>query len=235
MARGRNNQSFTAEDAFRRRVEELGGVVLEEGWKGVRHPHRVRCSEGHETSPRPQSLSAGNGLCNKCSQANKIVFVNRMQKSLDAESDFRARLVELGATLLEESWKGNQKPHRVLCSKGHECSPAPNNLKSGQGLCLKCTWSSQDILYLVRDSSRGWLKFGITSTDPRPRLGAHATEGFTEVLLLRKRLPAGVAHSVEQALIRALKDQGAKPVRGREYFGQECEAFIRLFLFENLK
>lgn len=235
MARARSAQSFAAEEAFRRRVEELGGVVLEETWKGVKQPHRVRCSQGHETSPRPQSVNIGNGLCEPCGQATKVVFVERPQISRDAEKAFRARLAELGATLLENDWKGRHKPHRILCANGHECSPTPGNVSSGQGICLKCTWSSQDIVYLVRNPGTRWVKFGITSLDPRPRLGAHATDGFTEVLILRERLPQGKAHSVEQALIKALKEQGAKPVRGKEYFGDEYEAFIRLFLSENLR
>lgn len=217
MARVRSAQSIAAEKAFRERVEELGGVVLEETWKGVKQPHRVRCPEGHETSPRPQSINIGNGLCERCGQSSKV-WTKRFQKSIDAEMEFKRRLEKLGATLLEDSWKGSWQPHRIRCSAGHECAPRPNNIHSGQGLCLTCTWENQDILYLVRDIKRNRVKFGITSGDPRPRLRAHAKDGLTDVLRLYQNLSDGVAYATEQGLIRSLRSRGISPIQGKEYF-----------------
>ncbi|MFE9855542.1 hypothetical protein [Streptomyces sp. NPDC005780] len=52
--------------AFRARVKELGGEVLEPAWLGNVTPHRVRCSKGHETTPAPSSVQQGNGICRKC-------------------------------------------------------------------------------------------------------------------------------------------------------------------------
>lgn len=213
----RDSASFAAEKAFRDRVEELGGVVLEETWKGVKQPHRVRCPGGHETSPRPQSVNIGNGICERCGQSSKV-WTKRFQKSIDAEAAFKRRLKEFGATPLEDSWKGSTKPHRVRCCVGHDCTPIPRNIASGQGLCLTCTWSSQDVLYLVHDRQRDWVKFGITSGNPRPRLWSHAKDGFRVVVALHQGLPEGVAHAVEQGLIRKLRARGISSTQGREYF-----------------
>jgi hypothetical protein len=47
----------------------------------------------------------------------------RRPDSIKAEATFRARLAELGATLLEPIWRGNGTPHRVRCSAGHDCTP----------------------------------------------------------------------------------------------------------------
>lgn len=58
--------------------------------------------------------------------------------SYAAEAEFRARLTELGATLLEPGWLGARTPHRMLCAAGHECKPRPSGLKHGQGICLTC-------------------------------------------------------------------------------------------------
>jgi len=51
---------------FRTRVAELGGIVLEPAWLGSRVGHRVRCPAGHETTPRPNHLKSGSGLCRIC-------------------------------------------------------------------------------------------------------------------------------------------------------------------------
>ncbi|MGJ3558898.1 hypothetical protein ACR6C2_07930 [Streptomyces sp. INA 01156] len=57
----------------------------------------------------------GHGVCRACVGVDPVA----------AEAAFRARLAELDATLLEERWLGNQTPHRVLCVKGHPCTPRP--------------------------------------------------------------------------------------------------------------
>lgn len=225
----RDAASFAAEASFRRRVSELGGIVLEETWKGSKQSHRVLCPEGHETHPRPQSINIGNGLCEQCGQANKV-WTKRFQKSIDAEVAFKGHLEAIGATLLEGTWLGSQTPHRVLCPKGHACSPMPANLRSGQGICLKCTWLNQDIFYLVCNPERNLVKFGITSLDPRPRLGVHATAGFKEVLILRQGLPSGFAYATEQALIKALRSKGIDPIQGKEYFAGTHREFIHTFI-----
>lgn len=55
-----------------------------------------------------------------------------------SEKAFRARLSDLGATLLEEEWLGYRAPHRAICRAGHECSPRPSGLQRGEGACLTC-------------------------------------------------------------------------------------------------
>lgn len=55
-----------ASTAFREAVERLGGVVLEPQWLGNSKPHRVRCAEGHECSPRPSCVQQGQGICARC-------------------------------------------------------------------------------------------------------------------------------------------------------------------------
>ena len=62
----------------------------------------------------------------------------RRPDSLAAEAAFRARLAELGATLLEPEWLGAQSGHRVTCSAGHACRPRPASVQQGQGICRTC-------------------------------------------------------------------------------------------------
>jgi hypothetical protein len=62
-----------AEAEFHARVQALGGVVLELIWKGVGAPHLVRCSEGHESTPRPSDVKAGGGICRTCARVEPLV------------------------------------------------------------------------------------------------------------------------------------------------------------------
>jgi len=125
----RSGRSIEAARAFCARVVELGGVVVEPLWLGVNRPHRVRCVAGHECSPRPGNVRSGQGICRICAG----------QDSAGAEARFRARVVELGGVVVEPSWLGNHRPHRVRCAAGHECSPRPTHLaQRNGGLCQLC-------------------------------------------------------------------------------------------------
>lgn len=118
----------SAEAAFRARVEELGGTLLEPKWLGRHRPHRIRCASGHEGAPRPGDVRQGDGICRICAQRDPQV----------AEAAFRARLAELGATLLESSYLGANAAHRVRCVAGHECGPTPATVRKGIGICRTC-------------------------------------------------------------------------------------------------
>lgn len=55
-----------------------------------------------------------------------------------AWQDFQDRVTEQGGTVLEPMWLGAKKPHRVRCSAGHECTPQPQHVKGGSGICRTC-------------------------------------------------------------------------------------------------
>lgn len=113
---------------FQARLDELGATLLEDRWLGRDTPHRVRCAAGHECSPRPGGVIGGRGVCLTCGGKDPR----------QSEAAFRARLTELGATLVESTWLGVERPHRVLCANGHECSPRPHSVQGGQGICRSC-------------------------------------------------------------------------------------------------
>ena len=125
--------SASVEAAFRGRLAELGATLLEPEWLGTSSPHRVRCAAGHECRPSPSNVHQGHGICRKC--ANEV---RGQKQSLVAWDAFRARLVELGATLLEPEWLGSAAPHRALCAAGHECTPSPSKVQQGRGICRTC-------------------------------------------------------------------------------------------------
>lgn len=126
--RRRRVDSIAAESAFRQRIGALGGTVLEPEWLGAQKPHRVRCAAGHECLPRPANIHSGWGFCKICAG----------QDPATTEKAFRARLAELGATLLEP-YRNSKTPIRARCAAGHDCSPMPNSVQQGQGICPACT------------------------------------------------------------------------------------------------
>jgi hypothetical protein len=89
-------------------------------------------------------------------------------------------------------------------------------VRKGSGLCRYCAGSEWDVFYVVLNDLEDSLKFGITSGDPRPRLGVHARYGFTQVARLRSGLPD--AYELEHDVKATLRLAGERPIRGREYF-----------------
>jgi hypothetical protein len=136
---------------------------------------------------------------------------------LASEARFRARLAELGATLLEPQWLGSDKAHRVRCAEGHLVTPQPKSELRGSGICRICS-SKATVLYVVVDDSAEVLKFGITSGDARVRLRRHRRDGFNRVVRLLSGLPAGTALELERAALHGLRAADVTSVRGREYF-----------------
>lgn len=199
----------SAEAAFRARVADLGGLVLESRWLGADIPHRVQCPAGHVAKPRPSDIRQGQGLCLTCVYG---------EWSIRAELAFRARVAELGGSVLEPEWLGNHVPHRVRCAAGHFTKTRPSQVQQGCGLCRHCRGMVWDAFYVVADDEEQSIKFGITSGDPRPRLKKHARDGFDRVIRLSEGLPGDLAPRLERAVLAALRDVRETPVRGREYF-----------------
>lgn len=206
----------TAERAFRARVAELGGTVLEPIWLGVSARHRVRCAAGHEGKPKPNDVQQGRGICRACAGKDPVA----------AEEAFRARVVELGGVVLESTWLGKDVPHRVRCAAGHEGGARPGNVRQGEGICRTCSGKVWNAFYVVADDINDHLKFGITSGDPRPRLQDHERDGFDRVVRLLTDLPEGVAHALERSVLATLRLAGEQPVRGREYFDMRAMATV---------
>jgi hypothetical protein len=209
------NDPAAAEAAFLARLAALGAVPLYQAWQGTGRAHRVRCPAGHKCWPRPNDVQQGDGICRTCSGYDTAT----------AEAAFRARLAKLGATPLYDCWRGTKTPHHVLCAAGHHAYPAPGDIRDGQGACATCAHDGEyDVFYVV--TSRTAVKFGITSGDPRDRLGDHTRQGFTQITRLAAGLPGTVALDAERAVKQALALAGEKPLRGREYFDITCLALV---------
>lgn len=201
--------------AFRAGVAALGGTLLDQVWKGNKHSYAARCARGHDCQASPGNVRKGGGICSICSGVDKAT----------AAAAFRASLDAVGAVMLEP-YRGAHTPVRVLCARGHHCRPRPANVRIGHSVCGECAIREADALYVVRDEENDVVKIGITSGDPRPRLGVHARDGLDEVLRLHVGLPRGVAVELERTILAALRDAREEPVRGREYFHSRALALV---------
>ncbi|MFC8463390.1 hypothetical protein [Streptomyces sp. NPDC057250] len=200
---------------FRARLTEMGAVLLEPGYRGSTADHLVRCARGHETLRRPVETVRTGNVCNICTGRN----------SEAAEQAFRQRLAELGATLVEPRWLGTSRPHRVICTEGHECRPTPNNA-SKYGICLRCRGWDSNAFYVLTNEHAGTLKLGITTGAGRQRMNRHAADGFTTLHRFLAALPGGVAPVLERHVLATLRLAGERPVQGREYFPSSVLATV---------
>lgn len=208
-----NPRSAAAWTRFQAAVSALGGTVLEGAWKGNTQPHEVRCANGHVSRVRPGNVQQGRGICDACGHV-----AARDEASAAAQSRFKTAVESVGGRLLEGAWSGVDAPFPVVCAAGHETSVMPSNVLRGQGLCRLCRGKVWDAFYVVQNLATATVKFGITSGDPRDRLGDHAREGFTEVVRLRTGLPGTLAPDLERELKLLLRCADVQPAYGHEYF-----------------
>lgn len=117
--------------AFRQLVTDDGGVVLEERWLGAVVPHRVRCSAGHVTTPRPHDAKATGSFCSVCAGRNREA----------AWESFRELVTESGGIVVEAEWLGNHTLHRVVCRGGHAIGVRPSKVTSRKRIpCQECQY-----------------------------------------------------------------------------------------------
>ena len=62
-------------------------------------------------------------------------MVGRSERSWHA---FCARVEALGGVVQETAWLGCAKPHRIVCSAGHNTTARPTNVQQGSGICRIC-------------------------------------------------------------------------------------------------
>jgi hypothetical protein len=208
-------RSKQAEQEFRSTLEAMDAELQSE-WLGSRQRHRVICSAGHECNPRPYRVQQGGGICRRCSSWGDPD---------STQQEFQRRVELFGAEILDTDWLGVQKPYKVRCREGHICYPYPASIQQGRGICGKCAGRTWDVLYLVTDAD-GYLKLGITSGNPKPRLKDHSNQGFCTTVKLYTNLPDGVARKTEKQMLENLKQAGVEPISGREYFPPEALTMI---------
>ncbi|MFF4146893.1 hypothetical protein ACFY0A_37460 [Streptomyces sp. NPDC001698] len=123
--------SRAAWDAFQGLVKEKGGTVLENQWLGAIVPHRVKCIEGHVTTPRPHDAKTTGSFCSVC--------VGRNGEA--AWQAFCSVVLEHGGTVMEEEWLGGHTLHRIVCPGGHEITVRPSKVTSRKRIpCRRCSF-----------------------------------------------------------------------------------------------
>lgn len=192
-------------------VAQQGGTVLGD-YVGAGVPVHVRCAAGHNNYPRPGDINHGTGICFTCGHKRGRGIIAE-QKAVT----FRALLAAQhpGARIVG-AYVNSGKPLHIVCSADHDCYPRPDDIVQGQGLCRVCAGSAWDVFYVVNNLTAARVKFGVTSGSPKARLRTHRRQGYVEVVRLRERLAS--AATLEQHVIRSMREAGIKPAHGREYY-----------------
>ena len=166
MTSANEQRRLNAEAGFWVRVAELGATPTAVAvYVGNKTPVRLICCAGHACSPTPNNVQKGQGICLTCSNRDPV----------SAESAFLASVAELGATLAPgASYRGAVTPVALICKDGHACSPRPNDVREGHGICQQCV-VTYDRTYLLQHVL-GAIKIGVASGDARVR--RHLQSGY---------------------------------------------------------
>ena len=124
------NSSEIAEQNFRDNIEKLGGTVIGE-YKGSRIQVKCKCKNDHICNPAPNYIKRGYNMCNKGICKN-------------TEKNFRDNIKKLGGTVIGKYIKSGIGVE-CICSKGHSCSPRPDSINQGQGMCGECAGNDSKI------------------------------------------------------------------------------------------
>lgn len=208
--------SASAWDRFREVVAEHSGEVLEPEWLGTHTKHRVRCAGGHVVTVAPSKVVPKNRIpCRQCTRDR-------------CAAEYLEILTGYGCTDIEP-WRDSTSKHQWTCSEGHPCSSTPAHVRAGVGPCRACAGKVWDVFYVVRDAKTTVVKLGISSGNPRPRLGDHARNGLDTVERLHIGLPGSTAPELEHRILVALREAGERPVKGVEYFpGRALPLILRM-------
>ena len=123
----------TAKQNFYDGIKELKGEVLGK-YIDAHNPVKCRCSEGHDCDPRPKYIGQGGGMCKTCSGKDSII----------PEMNFRAKIKELGGEVIGK-YIGSGDHIECRCPRGHICSPSPDYIKQGGGMCSSCGLKSEPL------------------------------------------------------------------------------------------
>ena len=115
-----------AKERFEQQIKDMGGQIIGD-YKNADTGIDCICKNGHYCCPRPSDIKQGQGMCKACVG----------QCPIEGERTFLERLEELGATIVGQ-YVNTHTPVDVICKNGHSCIARPSNIKSGEGICLKC-------------------------------------------------------------------------------------------------
>ena len=188
---------------FHRAVVEQGAEMLGKS-VGAHTRVLVRCSAGHYCHPIPNQVRQRGGLCPTCTGRDPAMAEARLYRAVaDANAEILGEYVTARVPVL------------LRCGAGHLTSPTPDAIQQGQGVCKQC-WYDWSTFYVLINRTLGRVKFGVTSSDPRPRIKAHRGRGYRETVRVLRDFPD--AFRLEQHVIATLRDAGIPPVHGREYY-----------------
>ena len=126
-----------------------------------------------------------------------------------AEAKFRARLTELGATLLEPDWLTRGVVlHHCRCAAYHDCYPLPANVNRGAAICRVCVVGSDPAAAEAARAKIAELWRRSRWRAPRPRLRSSASATQQATTPIRRPTRSGIAASPPDLLWAARRRDG---------------------------
>ncbi len=176
------------------KVDNRGFNVLEDyinSYTKIKHV----CLEGHVWSAAPRNIRSGHG-CPHCSG--------------HIPQDYRQYLEEDGrGFIVLEQYIHNKIKIKHRCSKGHEWSVKPNDIKNGSG-CPVCSYhgfnpNQPAVLYYLSVSNGKAYKIGITNTTVSKR---YSNKELLNITLLKEWYfdNGQEAYSMEQAILKQYRE-----------------------------
>lgn len=89
-------------------------------FKCIKNNH-IRCTRSHRFKKDP--------ICFECNPSNKDLK--------KAKENFKINIEKLGGQVIGE-YVNNKTSILCICKEKHECTPTPNHVQKGQGMCIKC-------------------------------------------------------------------------------------------------
>ena len=116
----------TAEQNFHDNIKRLGGKVIGKYIKSGIGVDCI-CSKNHCCTPTPNWIQQGGGMCRICAG----------QDPETAEQNFHDNIKKLGGTVIGK-YTYSDIGVDCICSKNHCCTPIPNWIQHGGGMCRIC-------------------------------------------------------------------------------------------------
>jgi very-short-patch-repair endonuclease len=114
---------------FRKKIEELGGVILGKFING-HTPIECVCRFLHKCKPTPNNIHQERGMCIICAGIDPVT----------AENTFRKLVSEMKGVVVGSYINGDTRIE-CICGNGHVCHPLPCSVNSGRSICRRCTKS----------------------------------------------------------------------------------------------
>lgn len=124
------------EKRFKIKVRKLGGTIIGEYINATTNVDCI-CFNGHRCKSNLKRILASGYICDTCHPIQKHNHPDECELRFIQEISYRGGKV-LG------KYVNSHTPISCICQYGHQCTPSPNNIHRGHGMCTWCANNSKE-------------------------------------------------------------------------------------------